>query len=224
MTIESVIARAVADEVGRRSKRRRGYGKGTIIPPRRPGGGWSYRVSDGKGGRDQVGPFPTRELVELALEARLRKQEFTGPKAKLYADLPPMIRRYDGVKPFGKLTLKQLHAHRKTLKPRRGLSQSHKRAHIKRAKGCCETCGFKPHPIYSERVLHIHHVFPHVRGGTDDPGNLVTICANCHSLSHAIWGNGKKGRWDGPTSRDEFLRDLPARAADGGTPKDPGPK
>ena len=31
-----------------------------------------------------------------------------------------------------------------------------------------------------ERVLQRHHIVPKNYGGSDDPENLVTVCANCH--------------------------------------------
>lgn len=35
---------------------------------------------------------------------------------------------------------------------------------------------------------HLHHVVPKVYGGTDNPGNLVWLCINCHTIVH----DGKK--------------------------------
>ena len=36
----------------------------------------------------------------------------------------------------------------------------------------------------STRFLEIHHIQPRARGGGNDPGNLVTLCAACHRLVH----------------------------------------
>ncbi len=32
--------------------------------------------------------------------------------------------------------------------------------------------------------LEVHHVVPRVRGGTNDPANLITLCSACHRLWH----------------------------------------
>jgi 5-methylcytosine-specific restriction endonuclease McrA len=34
--------------------------------------------------------------------------------------------------------------------------------------------------------LEIHHVIPASRGGTNDPKNLVALCANHHRVLHSI--------------------------------------
>ncbi len=58
--------------------------------------------------------------------------------------------------------------------------------HVKRARtpsqrvrerdlGCCQV------PGCSRRAVHAHHVVPRSRGGSDDPSNLVALCA-CHHL------------------------------------------
>jgi len=39
------------------------------------------------------------------------------------------------------------------------------------------------------RYLHIHHIIPRARGGTNDTGNLVTLCAACHDLWHQKGGD-----------------------------------
>jgi len=49
--------------------------------------------------------------------------------------------------------------------------------HQCRRKGCHHT-----------RYLHIHHIIPRARGGTNDTGNLVTLCAGCHDLWHQKGG------------------------------------
>ena len=36
----------------------------------------------------------------------------------------------------------------------------------------------------SDRWLHLHHVVPVARGGTDDPTNLVCLCSEHHALVH----------------------------------------
>ncbi|KKN42819.1 hypothetical protein LCGC14_0709510 [marine sediment metagenome] len=41
------------------------------------------------------------------------------------------------------------------------------------------------------RKLHVHHVVYKSQGGTDEPGNLLTLCSSCHDALHA-------GQWDLP--------------------------
>lgn len=38
----------------------------------------------------------------------------------------------------------------------------------------------------SKRLAHVHHIRPQGAGGSDDPTNLATICAQCHVTVHAI--------------------------------------
>lgn len=34
--------------------------------------------------------------------------------------------------------------------------------------------------------LHVHHLLPRREGGTDDPCNLITLCAGCHAARHPL--------------------------------------
>lgn len=38
----------------------------------------------------------------------------------------------------------------------------------------------------SERLAHEHHIVPQAAGGSDDPTNLIWLCAGCHHNIHAI--------------------------------------
>src|SRR5208337_4216178 len=42
----------------------------------------------------------------------------------------------------------------------------------------CADCGIE------RPYLHTHHIVPRSKGGTDDPSNLVKLCANCHENRH----------------------------------------
>lgn len=42
----------------------------------------------------------------------------------------------------------------------------------------------------STKYLQIHHVVHRGQGGTDNEQNLITLCANCHSLAHGTDLNG----------------------------------
>lgn len=48
----------------------------------------------------------------------------------------------------------------------------------------CRYCGRSSPAV----VLHVEHVRPVVRGGTDEPGNLVTSCADCNAGKGATGG------------------------------------
>jgi hypothetical protein len=41
----------------------------------------------------------------------------------------------------------------------------------------CRKCG-------RGQALHAHHIVPTWQGGSDDPANLVTLCAPCHAEWH----------------------------------------
>jgi 5-methylcytosine-specific restriction endonuclease McrA len=44
-----------------------------------------------------------------------------------------------------------------------------------RCVNCCQT----------GTELHVHHIIPRSEGGTNDLGNLVTLCGKCHSIQDA---------------------------------------
>jgi 5-methylcytosine-specific restriction endonuclease McrA len=46
---------------------------------------------------------------------------------------------------------------------------------INRFHGCCAYCGIRP-----DTTLHIDHVVPLARGGSNDLGNLLPACADCN--------------------------------------------
>ena len=52
----------------------------------------------------------------------------------------------------------------------------------------CRCCG-------AEKRLPVHHIKSKIRGGTDDPKNLITLCNKCHrSLElKSQWREWKKG-------------------------------
>jgi 5-methylcytosine-specific restriction endonuclease McrA len=43
----------------------------------------------------------------------------------------------------------------------------------------CVNCG------QTGTELHVHHIIPRSEGGTNDLGNLVTLCGKCHSIQDA---------------------------------------
>lgn len=48
---------------------------------------------------------------------------------------------------------------------------------LARDRHCCRQCG-------TTTDLHIHHRIPRALGGTDEPANLITLCAGCHATYH----------------------------------------
>jgi len=44
--------------------------------------------------------------------------------------------------------------------------------------GTCKRCGLK------NVFIETHHIIPKAKGGTNDPDNLVEICACCHRIAH----------------------------------------
>lgn len=62
----------------------------------------------------------------------------------------------------------------------------------------CQDCGalhaiMNRHGLYvpaSDGELDIHHILPVSQGGSDAPGNLVTLCKACHLARHAALREG----------------------------------
>ncbi len=48
----------------------------------------------------------------------------------------------------------------------------------------CQDCGWEPEGEYQTRRLHVHHIVERDNGGQNDPGNLVTLCWQCHLARH----------------------------------------
>lgn len=63
---------------------------------------------------------------------------------------------------------------------RRGQAKA-KRTILSKTGGVCEACHTKMPEV---EMLHIHHVMPVSRGGTNAMSNVVVVCPNCHALAH----------------------------------------
>ncbi len=77
----------------------------------------------------------------------------------------------------------------------------------------CEACQWVCRARYASRVMHLHHIIPVSREGTNDSQNLMMLCPSCHSLFHAAMAV------DGiaPQNRDELfdlIRKRPAYPAE----------
>lgn len=46
----------------------------------------------------------------------------------------------------------------------------------------CQKCG-RQFPPFST-FLHVHHILPLSRGGSNTPENLITLCRDCHKDDH----------------------------------------
>ena len=55
-----------------------------------------------------------------------------------------------------------------------------RRAVLARDRQSCVSCG----DACSGSDAHVHHLIPRSAGGTDDPENLITLCASCHAAHH----------------------------------------
>lgn len=61
-----------------------------------------------------------------------------------------------------------------------------------RALGVCEACGWQADGDNS-RSIHVHHVRPRALGTNNRRSNLMALCATCHELAHALYGNTDPG-------------------------------
>lgn len=69
----------------------------------------------------------------------------------------------------------------------------------------CTVCGW-PSPAIGNKTLvglHGHHIVPLAAGGANSHENMVLVCANCHSIAHALWGDRH-----GPTDKEEFANAI----------------
>lgn len=64
----------------------------------------------------------------------------------------------------------------------------------------CQICGDRPGDPHTK--LQVHHILERARGGSHDPGNLVTLCDLCHAVAHEHMG---------PAMRPRMLRELCAK-------------
>lgn len=65
-----------------------------------------------------------------------------------------------------------------------------RRAVVNRDNHECQDCGNSVlswvHDDHEECPrLHVHHIVPKSKGGSDDPTNLITLCESCHQKRHS---------------------------------------
>ena len=64
---------------------------------------------------------------------------------------------------------------------RSGVDKETRERILERDKYACAVCNIKD---FSYGVMQVHHIVPVSYGGSDDHGNLVTVCKPCHGLIH----------------------------------------
>lgn len=80
---------------------------------------------------------------------------------------------------------------------------------ISRSYGLCEACGsivFVSTNRGWKRILKssfsgTHHVVPLSKGGTNDPSNIIVLCARCHGIAHSV-------ACDGIVSKAELIAQI----------------
>jgi len=71
-------------------------------------------------------------------------------------------------------------------------------AELRRWKQIKRESEWSPDVVMAKESYHIkdtweaHHVIPRSRGGTNQLGNIITLCTECHKAVHGWNGNGKK--------------------------------
>lgn len=70
----------------------------------------------------------------------------------------------------------------------------------------CEVCRWRVPKILmqGETLLNLHHVIPVQCGGSNEGGNLVMICPNCHAIAHRVYGV-RRGVYIGPSTKGSFI-------------------
>ncbi len=64
---------------------------------------------------------------------------------------------------------------------------------------------------HDPRTIHLHHVVPKGRGGTDDEQNLVCLCPYCHAIAHGEAVKDYEFPFDADTAADAiefYLNDI----------------
>jgi hypothetical protein len=80
----------------------------------------------------------------------------------------------------------------------------------------CSACNWEPPALLRGVIaggIAVHHVIPVACGGSDDPSNLLLLCANCHALAHAIctkshYSSGTHKEYFGPLTAKDMCAEL----------------
>ena len=131
-----------------------------------------------------VPPIVAHSRAVLARQNATREQlakqlaEITESTMQLY-EFTASILRANGEKDKQLIELRERLAEvrgERYYPPRQGIPKAIREEVFERDRKRCVYCGA------AVRVMHIDHVQPVSRGGTNDPRNLVTCCPSCNSL------------------------------------------
>ena len=121
-----------------------------------------------------------------------RRRAIEAPPVQIHVHKCPKCAKVAVQTPMGEVELSQAEAegvgcdaevhvageaNRSTIPPRVRREVLTRDRHQCRRKGCQNT-----------RYVHLHHVTPRAKGGTNEAENLVTLCAACHDLWHERGG------------------------------------
>lgn len=84
---------------------------------------------------------------------------------------------------------------------------------LERDRFSCQYCGARP----PDTILHVDHIHPRSKGGSDDPSNLITACWACNMGKHAKTGTESPDELRVlPLSQEatDCIQGLPGYAAD----------
>ena len=127
--------------------------------------------------------IPKEALADLervqALEAQRGRD--ASVSAAVAAAARTYLRRRD---PVAKARRAQERRTFKVAPPRKPIKAESRHEAVARDDGRCSFVGADGKRCDSDRWLHLHHVVPVARGGTDEPTNLVCLCSEHHALVH----------------------------------------
>jgi len=187
----------------KRARRRAPAGQTVLLPPAAPvlppvTQRVAFEMSPSQFARFEslmarIGPRPDRaelllEMMEDFVAGGDSPRGEPGPRTQIHVHECPACAKAEVETPRGTVGLSAEEAEAARCDAKVGLPGERNRAtipprvrrvvlardrHRCRRRGCNHT-----------RFLDIHHLVPRARGGSNDPSNLVTLCAACHRLAH----------------------------------------
>ena len=127
--------------------------------------------------------IPTEALADLERVQAIEAQR--GRDASLAAAVAAAARTYLRRRdPVAKARRAQERRTFKVAPLRKPIKAESRHEAVARDGGRCSFVGADGKRCDSDRWLHLHHVVPVAKGGTDDPTNLVCLCSEHHALVH----------------------------------------
>lgn len=80
------------------------------------------------------------------------------------------------------------------------LSAAQRKSILERDEYTCQSCGHVGSDDSISRGMEVHHVMPCIFGGTNEPDNLITLCATCHKQYDNSAGSRKAASLNKPTT------------------------